>query len=91
MTIGQSKRKSLRIFALTMVGVLLGATGFAIPMVGGGIGLAVMLLSLMIGFAFAAQLRCSHCGFVLSRKFPVGALIVLWLAKNKCPNCNEEL
>jgi len=48
-------------------------------------------LSLMIGFAFAAQLRCSHCGFVLSRKFPVGALIVLWLAKNKCPNCNEEL
>ncbi len=91
MAVGQSKRKSLRVFALTMVGTLVGAIGFTLPMVGGRIGLAIILLSVMIGFGFAARLKCSHCDFMLSRKIPVGALPFLWLAKGKCPNCHEEL
>jgi len=88
---GRTKRKSLRIFALTIVGILLGAAAFAIPLVGKDIGLAMILLSTMIGFGFSARLKCTRCDVDLSRKFPVRALILLWLAKDKCPNCNEEL
>lgn len=91
MPIGCSRRRSLRIFALMMFGMLLGMAGFAVDFVGKVIGLAVMLLSMMISFGFAARLRCSHCAFLLSRKFPVGSLIFLWLAKEQCPSCGEEL
>ena len=86
----RSKRQSLVIFLLMMFGMLLGIAAFAVHSISKGIGLGVMLISNMIGFGFAARLRCSNCGFVLSRKFPVGALILLWLAKDKCPNCGEN-
>jgi hypothetical protein len=72
-------------------GFLLGAVATEVEFIGKAIGIAVMLLSVMIGFAFVSRLKCPRCNFPLSRKFPVGSLILLWLAKEKCPQCGEQL
>lgn len=55
------------------------------------IGVVLMLLPIPIGFAFTARLKCPICGFRLSKKFPVGALILLPFAKEKCPQCGGML
>jgi hypothetical protein len=91
MSLGPLKRRSLAIFLFMIAGASLGAAAMTISFVGKSIGLGVMLISLLIGFGFAARLKCPNCGFALSRKLPAGSLPLLWLAKDQCPKCNKPL
>jgi hypothetical protein len=85
------KKKSLLILALMISGLMLGAFVTEVEFIGKAIGLAIALLSVMTGFIFAARLKCQKCNYLLSRKFPVGSLILLGFAKEKCPQCHEQL
>jgi hypothetical protein len=55
------------------------------------IGLAIILIPVFCAFALASRLECPKCHFGLSKKLPVGGLVLLYFAADKCPSCGEEL
>jgi hypothetical protein len=89
MTMGPSKRRSfyifLTIFFFFFVGML------SIKLFDNDLGAFLILIPLAFGFLLAARLKCSKCGFRLSKKMPAGSLILLWIAKEKCPSCGADL
>jgi len=64
------------------------AVGFA-PLGGMTAAWAFACLALTSGVAFliCARVKCGACGRRLSGMFPVGSLLLLWLAKEKCRAC----
>ncbi|AZZ37947.1 hypothetical protein CIK05_14430 [Bdellovibrio sp. qaytius] len=88
MKLGKAKRKSFLIFLMMLCFFLAGA--FATESLGKEIGIALMLIPTLVGFLVLARLKCENCGLVLSKKIPVGPLILLWLADDKCPKCNAD-
>jgi hypothetical protein len=88
---GTLKRRSRTIFLLMIACVLLGTASTQFSFISRSIGVAVILVGIAVGFFLVGRLKCTHCGFVLSRKLPTGALPLLWLAEEQCQNCNEPI
>jgi len=72
-------------------GSALGLIGSVENLFGKEISLLLTLFFVSIGFMLAVRLRCPNCNFRLSKKFPVGALILLFFAKDSCPQCGEKI
>lgn len=54
----------------------------------GGIFFAI---ALGLPFAFIMKLKCPTCGVRLADTFNPGSLLLLFLAKEKCKKCGEQL
>jgi ribosomal protein S27AE len=74
-----------------ILGLPVSAIGMGLGVFDMPIGLAIILIPMFCGFALASRLECPKCHFRLSKKFPVGALVLLYFASEKCPRCGEEL
>ena len=85
------KQRALLSFSILVAGLLTGGLVARIGDYWEQVGIAVVALSAATGFLMAARLRCQACGFQLSKKFPVGPLILLFMAKEKCPSCGDVL
>lgn len=83
------KVRSLLILSLMIIGFLLGAAEAGV--FDKEVGIAIMLIVVMVGFAFITRLKCPNCSRRLSKKIPVGALLLLYFAKDKCPYCGEPI
>jgi hypothetical protein len=91
MSFGPTKQRSRAICLLMIAGALFGAAFTAFSPVAKIVGGGITLVSLVVGILLAVRLRCDNCGYVLSEKLPAGALPLLWLAKEDCPNCKQPL
>jgi hypothetical protein len=90
MTSESSKRRSFKVFVLTLMGVLVSSVFAKLRFISGDVSTALSLVALVLGLWVAVRLKCPHCGFILSHKFK-GAVFLLWAAKDKCPQCNMPL
>lgn len=89
MKMSPAKRRSLKIFCWVMFFLLAGA-GVS-NFLSKAAGAILMFVPMAVGFFLAGRLKCSNCGFRLSRHFlNPGNLLFLWLASDKCPNCGEN-
>jgi hypothetical protein len=91
MVLRSSGKQSLLILVATLCVTTCGAIATGIHLIDEVAGITIMLIAAMIGFAAVGRLRCPNCSFRLSDKFPAGSLILLWLAREHCPRCGEEL
>jgi hypothetical protein len=89
MQMGRAKRRSLVIFCWVTFFLL---AGLAVSnFFNKAVGAVLIFVPMAVGFVLAGRLKCSNCGFRLSRHFlNPGHLIFLWLASDKCPNCGAD-
>lgn len=84
---GGAKRTTFVALVILVAGV--GVAARFAPLGGMTAAWAFACLALTFGFAFliCARVKCGACGRRLSGMFPVGSLLLLWLARQNCRAC----
>ena len=89
----RSKAKKTTILASVILIVGSGVCAVLVSL--GGIvalvGAACLTLTFGVAFLICAKVKCDACGTPLSKTFPVGSLLLLWLAKQNCRRCGASL
>lgn len=90
------KMTKVKLRALVACGILLLGTiaiGILITSgaISGGVGGASFALLFGVAFFSVSRLRCPNCNKRLTEMYPLGGLLLLWLAKEKCRNCGTTI
>ena len=91
MTTGSAQKTAWLSIAILLVGSV--ATGFlwGEKIVGDVIGGILLAVTIGVPFWLLSRIRCPSCNERLSKRFPIGGLLLIGFAKEKCRNCGRAL
>jgi len=85
------KRKAFILWAILLIGAIADGFLWGNKLIGDVFGGVLLAASLGIPFLIVSRFKCPTCTKRLADQFPVGSLILIGFARQKCKNCGSLL
>jgi hypothetical protein len=76
--------------AILLVGSVLTGVLWGEKTVGDAIGGILLAATIGVPFWLLSRLQCPNCKERLSKQFPIGGLLLIVFAKDRCKSCGHE-